>query len=163
MNVTPHPDARLSLACFVAATANADEVDALECRLDTAQWATLANFLSPLTVSLGQTVAKKGVSDRSVYLIETGTVSVHYEDEKERLHLAIVGPGSVVGEGGFFSHLPRRATVSAASDGRLWCLSPMRYGELLNRHCAVAHALTMAMGQVMAKRLYHRLRRVAVT
>ena len=39
----------------------------------------------------------------------------------------------------------------------------MRYIELLNRHCALAHAFTMDMGAVMAKRLYHRLRRVAVT
>jgi hypothetical protein len=33
--------------------------------------------------------------------VESGTLSVHYQDEKERLRLAVVGPGSVVGEGAF--------------------------------------------------------------
>lgn len=39
----------------------------------------------------------------------------------------------------------------------------MRFSELSNRHCAVAHELTLGMGGVMAKRLYHRQRHLAVS
>lgn len=77
--------------------------------------------------------------------------------------MVVVSAGTVIGEGTFLSHLPLRATVTVTAPGRLWCLSPMRYTELFNRHGALAHALTMDKGAVTAKRLYHRLRRMAVT
>ena len=61
------------------------------------------------------------------------------------------------------SHQARSATVQASTSCKLWCLTPMRFLELANRHSAVALELTLAMGGVMAKRLYNRSKRVAVT
>ena len=98
-----------------------------------------------------------------MYFIESGAVSAHYEDEKSRLRLALSSAGTVVGEGTFVSHLPRKATVTVPSPCKLWCLNAMRFAELSNRHCAVAQELTLGMGCVLAKRLYHQQRRVAVT
>jgi CRP/FNR family transcriptional regulator, cyclic AMP receptor protein len=162
MSTSPN-STRFDLAGLANAVASGHESDALRCPFDVAQWDILASYLQPVAIVAGQVLIKKGALDRSVYFIERGVLSVHYEDEKERLRMVMVSAGTVVGEGSFFSHLPRRATVTATAPGQLWCLSPMRYTELLNRHCALAHALTMDMGAVMAKRLYHRLRRVAVT
>jgi CRP/FNR family cyclic AMP-dependent transcriptional regulator len=111
----------------------------------------------------GQVLMEQGALDRTLYFVESGTLSVHYEDEKARVRMALVGAGTVLGEGAFFSHMPRSATVHASTPCKLWCLTPMRFLELANRHSPIALELTMAMGSVMAKRLYNRPKRVAVT
>ena len=77
--------------------------------------------------------------------------------------LALVNAGSVVGEGAFFSRLPRSATVTAAAPSRLWRLTPARFSELANRQPSVALELTLALGLIMSRRLRHKVRRVAVT
>jgi CRP/FNR family transcriptional regulator, cyclic AMP receptor protein len=74
-----------------------------------------------------------------------------------------VGAGSLLGEGAFFSHLPRSATVQAGGDCRLWSLKPLRFRELSTRHPDVAVELTVAMAAVLARRLYNKPKRVAVT
>jgi CRP-like cAMP-binding protein len=88
---------------------------------------------------------------------------VHYQDEKERLRLAIVTAGSVVGEGAFFSHRPRSATVQATAPCKLWSLTAIRFTELSNRQPAIALQLVMAVGAVIAKRMANRRRRIATT
>ena len=96
-------------------------------------------------------------------MVESGSLSVHYQDEKERLRLAIVGAGSVVGEGAFFSNRARSATVQASAPSKLWSLTAIRFTELTNRQPAIALGLAMAAGAVLAKRLGNRRRRVAAT
>nr|HRL54706.1 cyclic nucleotide-binding domain-containing protein [Acidovorax temperans] len=120
-------------------------------------------YLQPTVFPASHTVFSQGAQDRTLYLVESGTLSVHYQDEKERLRLAVVGPGSVVGEGAFFSHRPRSATVQTSAPCKLWALHALRFTELANRQPAVALALTMAVGSVLAKRLGNRKRRVAAT
>ena len=105
----------------------------------------------------------QGATDRGVYWVESGSLSVHYEDDKGRLRMALVGAGGLLGEGAFFSHRPRSATVQAGSACRLWGLTPLRFTELSNRQPAIALALTLAMGGVLSKRMANRRRRVAAT
>ena len=138
-------------------------VDTLPLRLPRAQWDTLAQYLQPFALASGQVLMAQGAQDRSVYLVESGSLSVHYEDGKSRLRLALVGPGSVVGEGAFFSHQPRTATVQAAGDCKLWCLTAMRHTELANRHPALALALVQALGGVLARRYTNKPKRTAIT
>lgn len=143
-----------------------DEAQAEDCLanpLTPAQWEALSAYLQPYALDAGQVLFAQGVSDRTLYLIESGNLSVHYEDEKARLRMAMVGAGSVVGEGGFFSHRPRSATVQAAAPCRLWALTALRFTELSNRQPAIALGLCMAAGAVLAKRLGNRRRRVAAT
>ena len=163
MNAVLSTPLHFDLMGLANAMANCHEVDALRCQFSPSQWAVLASHLQPFALTAGQVLMKKGALDRTVYFIESGTLSAHYEDEKSRLRMALISAGTVVGEGSFFSHLPRKATVTASSPCKLWCLNPIRFAELTNRHCAVAQELTLGMGGVLAKRLYHRQRRVAVT
>lgn len=114
-------------------------------------------------MNAGQVLMKKSALDRSLCFIESGSLSAHCEVEKSRLRMALISAGTVVGDGSFFSHLLCKATVTASLPCKLWCLNAMRFAELSNRHCAVAHELTLGMGGVLAKRLCHRQRRVAVT
>lgn len=145
------------------AITHASASDTLRCQFNQPHWDILAHYMQPFALNRGQVLMEQGALDRTLYFVESGTLSVHYEDEKGRVRMALVGAGTVLGEGAFFSHLPRMATVHASTPCKLWCLTPVRFLELANRHSPIALELSVAMGSVMAKRLYNRPRRVAVT
>lgn len=162
MNAMP-PPARFDIQDLIHAIAQARVEDLLLLQLTPAQWEAFTPYLQPLALASGQVLFKQGAADRTLYMIESGNLSVHYEDEQGEVRLAIVGAGSAVGEGSFFSRAPRSATVQAGMATRLWCLSPLRFGELSNRRPELALAVAMAAGAVVAKRLANRRRRDAVT
>lgn len=137
--------------------------DSLQDLFSPAQWSVLAPYLQQHSLAAGQALFSRGANDRTLYLIESGSLSAHYEDEKGRLRMAMISSGSVVGEGAFFSHRPRTATVQAAAASKLWALSSLRFTELSNRQPALALGLSMAAGSVLARRLGNRRRRVAAT
>ena len=154
---------KLPLQGLPDALAQASADDSMTNPLTPAQWDILSSYLLPVVLPAGQILFSQGATDRTLYLVESGSLSVHYQDEKERLRLAIVGPGSVVGEGAFFSHRSRSATVQASAPCKLWSLTAIRFTELTNRQPAIALGLVMAAGAVLAKRLGNRRRRVAAT
>ena len=154
---------KADLQGLVQAISRAAAEDSLNNLLTTDQWELLGNYLLPVSIQSGQVLFAKGTVDRTLYFVETGSLSVHYEDEAQRLRLALVGTGTVVGEGSFFSHKPRVATVQASANSILWSLPALRFSELSNRQPAVALNLTMSIGAVLAKRLGNRRRRIAVT
>ena len=122
--------------------------------LSAAQWELLAPYLQPINLAASEVLFAEGALDRNLYLVEYGSLSVHYQDSKERIRLALVGPGAIVGEGAFFAHRPRKATVQAAA---------LRYSEIANRQPALALALLTMAGQVLARRAGDSRRRVAST
>jgi CRP/FNR family cyclic AMP-dependent transcriptional regulator len=111
----------------------------------------------------GLSAAVRPDAGRTLYLIESGSLSVHYEDDKGRVRIAVVEAGSAVGEGAFFSRLPRNATVQAATASKIWCMTPIRFTELTNRQPGVALEIAMGLGSLVSRRLMNRPRRVAVT
>lgn len=163
MNAITPIASKIDLTGLLSAIAQADADDSMSNPLTPAQWDTVSAYLQPYAVPVGHVLFSQGATDRTLYLVESGSLSVHYQDEKERLRLAIVGPGSVVGEGAFFSMRPRSATVQASAPTKLWTLTALRFTELTNRQSAIALGLAMAAGAVLAKRLGNRRRRVAAT
>ena len=163
MNAMTPIASKIDLTGLLSAIAQADADDSMSNPLTPAQWDTVSAYLQPYAVPVGHVLFSQGATDRTLYLVESGSLSVHYQDEKERLRLAIVGPGSVVGEGAFFSMRPRSATVQASAPTKLWTLTALRFTELTNRQSAIALGLAMAAGAVLAKRLGNRRRRVAAT
>ena len=163
MNVSLPTAPKVDLQGLIDAIAQASAEDSMTNPLTAAQWDTLSSYLLPVIMPAGQVLFSQGANDRTLFLVESGSLSVHYQDEKERLRLAIVGPGSVVGEGAFFSHRVRSATVQASAPSKLWSLPALRFTELSNRQPAIALGLVMATGAVLAKRLGNRRRRVAAT
>lgn len=137
--------------------------DALPCQFNELQWNALGTYLKPFPLVSGQVLIEQGSHDYTVYFVESGTLNAHYEDEKERTHIARVGPGTVLGEGSFFSQQPRRATVQAASSCKLWYLTTLRFRDLSSRYGPIALHLSLAMAAVMAKRLAIGPKRAAVT
>lgn len=163
MNLMTPVSSKVELQGLIDAIAQASAEDSMTNPLSPAQWEILSPYLQPVTLAASQILFSQGTTDRTLYLVESGTLSVHFQDDKERLRLAIVAAGSVVGEGAFFSHRPRSATVQAASPCRLWSLTALRFAELSNRQPAIALGVAMAAGAVLAKRLGNRRRRVAAT
>jgi CRP-like cAMP-binding protein len=154
-----HPD----IQGLLRAVAHNHAPDRFGPLLTPVQWDIVASYLMPVVLAQGQVLIEQRSMDRSLFLLESGTLSVHYEDQKGRVRLAIVGAGSVVGEGSFFSHLARTATVQAASAAKVWCLTPLRFTELANRQPVLALELTTALGMVLSRRLVNRPKRTAVT
>lgn len=111
----------------------------------------------------GQVPIRQGDKDRTLFFIESGTLTVHLEDVAGRMKLAVLAPGTVIGEGAFFSGQPRNATVVATRDSALWALKYTRFQELSQRQPAIALELTLACAAVVVRRLNHTTLRVAVT
>ncbi|MCZ4501057.1 MAG: Crp/Fnr family transcriptional regulator [Marmoricola sp.] len=161
--VPPPVPSALAVQGLIDAVSNNLGEDGLILPLSPTQWETLANYMQPLTMAAGQILFKQGAADRTLYLVESGTLSVHFEDKQGRIRLAIVGAGSAVGEGGFFSQRPRSATVQVGSACTLWSLSTTRFTELSHRKPEIALQVAMAAGAVVAKRLANSKFRGAVT
>ena len=148
---------------LIAATAANTTADVFRPAVNPTQWEMLGSYLQPLALKQGQAIIQQGAADRTVYLVEAGTLAVHYEDEAGRIRLATVEAGSAVGEGAFFSRQPRNATVQAAAPCRLWSMTPMRFAELSNRQPQIALEVAMALGALVSRRLASRPKRAAVT
>jgi CRP/FNR family cyclic AMP-dependent transcriptional regulator len=132
-------------------------------RLTREQWDVLAGYLHPQSLAPGQIVVAQGATDRTVYFVESGLLSVHRQDAGKRIHLAMVEAGSVAGEGAFFTYQPRSATVQAGAPCKVWVLSPLRFLELSKRQPEIALEVAMRLGAVASTRLASRQMRVAVT
>ena len=137
--------------------------DAFAPALNAQQWETVASYLQPSDLAAGQVLIDQGANDRTLFFIESGALSVHLIGDKGQMQLAILNPGSVVGEGAFFSRLPRSANVIATGAARVWRLTPVRFTELANRQPGLALELTLGLGAVIAKRMITKPKRVAVT
>lgn len=163
MNLPLRAPARFDVQSLLQAIAHNKSSDAFLPSFNHLQWDVLASYLQPFALTPGQVLIEQGSTDRTLYLIESGSLTVHYEDSKGRVRLAIVGPGSAVGEGAFFTRSPRNATVQAAGPCKIWSLTPIRFGELSLRQPALALEVAMALGGLVSRRLVNRPRRIAVT
>jgi MFS family permease len=91
---------------------------ALPVRLEAA-----ARRLVPVRTEAGQVVITQGdVADR-FYFIDTGDFNVSQRTpDGQHVDLRTIGPGDVFGEIGLLTSVPRTATVTATTDGRLFAL-----------------------------------------
>src|SRR5437763_17172415 len=103
---------------LVNAIAQNQSMDAFHPKLTAKQWELLGTYLQPFAVRPGQVVIEQNANDRTVYLVEAGQLTVHYEDAKRRLRPATVEAASAVGDGACFTRQPRTATVQAAPSAK---------------------------------------------
>jgi CRP-like cAMP-binding protein len=163
MNAPLRTPLKFDVQGLIQAVAHNHSNDSFKPNFTPLQWELLGSYMQPFALMQGQVLIEQNAQDRSLYLIESGSLTVHYEDSQSRVRLAIVGPGSAVGEGAFFTRLPRNATVQAAGPSKLWCMTPIRFTELSNRHPAIALEVAMALGSLVSRRLVNKPKRVAVT
>lgn len=126
-------------------------------------WYIVADFLHPHEYERGHLLISQGSQDRNLYFLEQGNLKVDVKTDQGLLQLAILGPGTVVGEGSFFSHLPRNASVVAYSNCKVWEMSPADFETLGKKHPTVALSLSMALSAIMATRMLDVSKRIAIT
>ncbi|MBL8335385.1 MAG: cyclic nucleotide-binding domain-containing protein, partial [Rhodoferax sp.] len=102
-----------NIKALLEAVTNNPNDPTLSHMLTPAQWTVLSGYMQSSTLAPGQVLITQGAEDRTLYFIESGMLTVHFEDATGKIRLAAVGAGSVVGEGGFFSYMARSATVQA--------------------------------------------------
>jgi CRP/FNR family cyclic AMP-dependent transcriptional regulator len=164
MSAVLSPSPSFDVADLARAVAANESNDSLTCRLSAVQWATLGAYLQPFPMWAGQALITQGAQDRTVYLIESGTLSVHYEDTKGRVRLAMVAPGFGGRRGRLFHTQPPQCNRPGCQRrARIWSLTPLRFTELANRQPALALELVMGLGAVVSRRLANRPKRIAVT
>ena len=145
-----------------AVNANPGE-DTLARFLSPATWDALESYLVEERVDRGHVLMAQGALDRTLYFVESGMLRVHRGRDGSGLQLALVGPGCVVGEGAFFSHIERSATVQATMDTVLWSLTPRQFERMSKEQPATALALSLALGAVIATRMLEVARKISVT
>ncbi len=130
--------------------------------LESYRWDVLAEYVRPVLLSRGHLLITQGAADRKLYFLESGDLQVDVKLPDGLVRIALLGPGSVVGEGSFFSHGRRSATVVVYSDAKVWEMTPTDFEHLSREHPGVALALSTALGAVLATRLLDLSKRIAI-
>lgn len=134
---------------LVDAIAALDAKDALQCRLGLEGWKLLAPYLSANFLQPGTVLISEGGSDRVLYILAEGELKVQARGHD----IARLQPGTVVGEGAFFSGEPRSATIVSSSNGVAWSLSWEKFEAMSHQYPKLALDLTKGLAAVLAVRM----------
>ena len=92
----------------------------------------LATQLTPVSVSLDETIIREGDPADRFFLIAKGQVDV----SAARHHIATLSPGDHVGEIALLRHVPRTATIVAKDPVELYALTPEDFLSAITSHPA---------------------------
>ncbi len=126
-----------------------DATDALQCRLTVDEWKTLAPYLAVRFLRAGEPLVREGDNDRELFILADGELEVTIQGN----FVATVVPGSVVGEGTFFSGHPRSASVTPTCSGVAWGLSWERFDDMAAKQPRLAVDLVKGLASVLAIRM----------
>ena len=150
----------MDINALVQAVQSLNAEDALRARLNVEQWRMLSQYLTRHEIRSGDLLIKQGDSDRTMYLLEQGSLQVFATGGAPGANrIAILRAGSVVGEPGMFSDGPRTANVEAMTPCIVWALRGPRFEELAQRVPPIAIEVLRAAGGVMAARMRANLAR----
>jgi len=131
------------------AIARLDAKDALPSVLTMDDWKALAPYLSVRFLRAGDPLMQEGDCERELFILADGELRVSIGGNA----IATLQPGTVVGEGTFFSGQPRSATVTPATTGVAWGLHWDRFDALSKKHPALAVNLVKGLASVLAVRM----------
>jgi CRP/FNR family cyclic AMP-dependent transcriptional regulator len=148
------PEIRYDIQPLYEAVRSLNAADAFKPRLGLEQWRLLQTFMTRHEVRAGDLLVKQGEFDRTLYLLEFGTLQVFVSPSRAGVsRLSILRAGAVVGEAGLFSDQPRMANVEAMTACVIWALRGPRYEELAVRNPALTLELVRAAAAVMGVRM----------
>lgn len=134
---------------LVKAIGALDSNDALQCKLTLDEWKALAPYLSVRYLRAGEPLMHEGDAERELFILAEGELEVHIRGTV----VAALRPGTVVGEGTFFSGQPRSATVVPSRPGVAWGLHWDKFGQLSRKQPALAIDLVSGLAAVLATRM----------
>jgi SulP family sulfate permease len=108
-------------------------------------------------VRAGERIVRQGAPSDELIFIISGRVHVLLplggQNHEEAKRLRSYGPGSAVGEMGFFSGEPRSVDIVAEVDTEILCLTRERHAEMENHHPGLARALHRHVINTLAERV----------
>jgi len=111
-------------------------------------------YLTEVQFNEGDELMKQGEASRDLYFMEEGDVSVYLRPAAgEMVRIRRTGPGTVLGELGFYLDTPRTASVIADGPGKAYRLTADALNEMERQHPALAAALHRFMADLLAERL----------
>jgi len=134
---------------LVNAISTLESTDALQCKLTLDEWKTLAPYLSMRFLKQGDPLMREGESERELFILADGELQVSILGNT----IATLVPGTVVGEGTFFSGAPRSATVTPSGPGVAWGLNWEKFNAMTNKHPKLAVDLVSSLAAVLAIRM----------
>jgi len=126
-----------------------DARDALQCKLTLQEWKSLAPYLSIKFLQAGDPLMREGDCERELFILAQGELQVSIQSSV----IATLKPGTVVGEGTFFSGQPRSATVTPSMPGVAWGLSWDKFDTMAKKHPGLAVDLVKGLAAVLAIRM----------
>ena len=134
---------------LVEAIGALDATDALQCKLTLDEWKSLAPYLSIKFLQAGDSLMREGDSERELFILADGELQVSILGNR----IATLRPGTVVGEGTFFSGAPRSATVTPTTPGIAWGLHWDRFDAMTCQQPKLAVVLVKGFAAVLAIRM----------
>ena len=113
----------------------------------------LLPYLERLELAAGTVLIEQGAVASDIFFIEAGRAAVVLAAGSERLRLATLGPGSIVGEMAFYLGQPRSAAVSAETPVVAWRLSSASLARLEADLPDALIGLHRGMAALLAERL----------
>ncbi|RZJ06431.1 MAG: cyclic nucleotide-binding domain-containing protein [Haliea sp.] len=126
-----------------------DARDALQCKLNLEEWKLLAPYLSVRFLKTGDPLMREGDDDRELFILADGELEVSIQGSV----IATLKPGTVVGEGTFFSGQPRSATVTPSLPGVAWGLNWEKFDQMSRKQPGLAIDLVKGLAAVLAIRM----------
>ena len=132
-------------------------------RLTEATWNAMAEVLQRRVVEPQTCLIRQGETGRGVFFVESGLLRVFRLEAGDRLQLAVIGAGSLVGEGAFFAPMVRNASVEAIETAVVWELSSEGFATMTARYPEQALALSLYLGAVLSARMVRPAGRLSIT
>ncbi len=106
--------------------------------------AVIRSLATPVEVPKGRVLMRQGAPGSESFFVVTGEVLVERDGEP----VAVLGPGSLVGEAALLGIKPRNATVTATSDLVVAAMSRREFTTVLDRCPTIARkVLQTAVGR----------------
>jgi serine phosphatase RsbU (regulator of sigma subunit) len=99
------------------------------------------------SASPGEHLFRQGDIGNHAYLVLEGQVAVEVEDGGDRVTVAVISPGELVGEIAAFASTPRTATVTARTEARLLRIEQSVVRHQLGSSPETAMAIIASLGQ----------------
>jgi CRP-like cAMP-binding protein len=113
--------------------------------LDEAEIAAISERIVWLDLRRGEELVRQGEESDSVYLVMSGRFLVHVDGRKGPV--AEISAGELIGEIGFFSGLPRTATVVAARDAAVGKLTRDAFDDVVAAHPRIYRAILNSLAR----------------
>jgi len=121
--------------------------------LDGTELSVLLRHVQPFVKEPGVALFEQGDEGDGMYVIERGEVGVFVRREgPDRVLLAELGNGAIIGELSLIDGSPRSATVETVSMARGYFLPRARFDELRSRWDLGAHKVVLQLARTLEQR-----------